>query len=241
MGGNVFKDLVTGESLTKRINRIDVAATLKTIENITKLNLMDNMLGSTGVAETSGDLDVAVDSNAITKEQLTDILTKWVKYKWPDDPVKTWVAKTGISVHFRAPIRGFPELGYVQVDFMFGDPNWLKWSLRGETTPGFAGRHRHILLSNLAKNNGVRWSPNNGVMTRNTGIVLTSNIDAVASYILGNDATIKDVDNIDNIMHYTMKHLSWQKMIAEAEETLSHEGISLLERYDIDRQRISTP
>lgn len=235
MGGNVFKDLVTGESLTKRINRIDVAATLKTIEYTTKLNLLDNMLGSTGVAETSGDLDVAVDSNEITKEQLTDILTKWIKYKWPDDPVKSWIAKTGISVHFRAPIRGFPKIGFVQVDFMFGDPVWLKWSLRGESTPGFAGRHRHILMSNLAKNRGYRWSANNGVMTRDTGIVLTNNPEVVPSYLLGIDATIKDVDNIDNIMHYIMKRPKWQTLIAEAEETLSHEGISLLERYDIDR------
>jgi hypothetical protein len=235
MGGNVFKDPVTGESLTKRINRIDVAATLKTIEHITKLNLLDNMLGTAGVAETSGDLDVAVDSNSTTKDQLIDTLTKWVAYKWPDDPVKSWVAKTGISVHFRAPIRGFPELGFVQVDFMFGDPTWLKWSLRGETTPGFSGRHRHILMANLAKNRGYRWSANNGVMTRDTGIVLTNAPEVVPSYLLGIDATIKDVDNIDNIMHYIMKRPAWQRMIAEAEETLSHEGFSLLERYDIDR------
>lgn len=235
MGGNVFKDLVTGESLTKRIDRTDVAATLKTIENLTKLNLMDNLLGTAGVAETSGDLDVAVDRNSTTKEQLIDTLTKWIAYKWPDDPVKSWVAKTGISVHFRAPIRGFPELGFVQVDFMFGDSTWLKWSLRGETTPGFSGRHRHILLANLAKNRGYRWSANNGVMTRDTGIVLTNVPDVVPSYLLGIDATIKDVDNIDNIMHYIMKRPAWQRMIAEAEETLSHEGFSLLERYDIDR------
>jgi hypothetical protein len=241
MGGNVFKDPVTGKSLTKRINRIDVLPTLKTLEHITKLDLQDNILGTTGVSETSGDLDVAVDVTLTSKDQLTDILTKWAKHNWPDDPVKNWVAKTGISVHFRAPICGDSNQGFVQVDFMFGNPVWLKWSLRGEITPGFAGRHRHILMSNLAKNRGYRWSANNGVMTRDTGIVLTNTPEAVSSYVLGIDATIKDVDNIDSIMHYIKKFPSWQTMISEAEETLSHEGISLLERYDIDRQRISTP
>ena len=235
MGGNAFKNTVTGESLTKRINRADVAATLKTLENLTKLNLRDNMLGTTGVAETSGDLDVAVDTSVITKQQLIDILTKWVNYKWPDDPVKSWISKTGISVHFRAPIRGSEDLGYVQVDFMFGDPEWLKWSLRGETSQGLLGRHRHILLSNLAKSRGFRWSPNSGVMTRDTGVILTSKPEAIASYVLGNDASIKDLDSIDSIMYYIMQKPNWEHIIAEAEETLSHEGISLIERYKIDR------
>lgn len=235
MGGNVFKDPVSGESLTTRIKRIDVAATLTTLENITKLNLRDNMLGTTGVAETSGDLDVAVDGSVMTKQQLVETLSKWVEHTWPDTPVKTWVMKTGISVHFRTPIRGITDQGFVQVDFMFGDPAWLKWSLRGETTAGFAGRHRHILMSNLAKNRGFRWSANNGVMTRDTGNILTSKPEAVASYLLGIDATIKDIDNIDNIMHYVMKNPDWQNTICEAEETLSHEGISILERYAVDR------
>lgn len=234
MGGNVFKDSVTGESLTTRIKQIDVAATLQILENITNLSLRDNMLGTTGVAESSGDLDVAVDNTVITKQELVETLTDWIEYKWPDTPVKAWVAKTGISVHFRTPIRGVADLGFVQVDFMFGDPDWLKWSLRGETTPGFAGRHRHILMANLAKNHGFRWSANNGVMTRNTGCVLTATPAAVPSYLLGGDATIKDIDNIDNIMHYVMKNPDWQNTVSEAEETLSHEGISILERYAVD-------
>jgi hypothetical protein len=235
MGGNAFKDPATGESLTKRINRADIPATLKTLENLTKLNLRDNMLGTTGISETSGDLDVAVDSTVMSKQQLVDLLTRWVNYKWPNDPVKSWISKTGISVHFRTPIRGFQDLGFVQVDFMFGDPEWLKWSLRGETSPGLLGRHRHILMSNLAKARGFRWSPNSGVMTRDTGMVLTSNPAATASYILGNDASIEDLDNVDSIMYYIMQKPNWEHTIAEAEETLSHEGISLIERYKIDR------
>lgn len=235
MGGNVFKDAVTGESLTKRINRIDVAATLKTLENITKLDLQNNMLGTTGVAETSGDLDVAVDQEHMSKQQLFEMLSGWVDYKWPNTLKKSWLAKTGITVHFRTPIRGFEDQGFVQVDFMFGNIDWLKWSLRGESTPGFKGSHRHILLSNLAKGKGYRWSPNSGVMTRDTGVVLTNQPEAAASYLLGLDATIKDLDNIDSIMHYIMKKPKWEQMISEAEETLSHDGISFIERYKLDR------
>lgn len=240
MGGNVFKDPATGESLTKRIDRIDVAPTVKLLEVLTGLDLWDNLLGTAGKAETSGDIDVAVDETLRSKDDLVTLLTRWSDYRYSDGPATQWVRKSGISVHHRTAIRGTDALGFVQVDFMFGDPGWLKWSLRGESTPGFAGRHRHILLSNLAKNNNVRWSPNKGVMTRNTNIILSTNTDAVAKYLLDNDATSKDLDNIDSIMYYIMKFPKWQQLIVEAEETLSHEGISLLERYDVDRQRIPT-
>jgi hypothetical protein len=72
-------------------------------------------------------------------------------------------------------------------------------------------------------------------MTRDTGMTLTNKPEAVASYLLGIDATIEDVDNIDNIMHYIMKHPNWELMVSEAAETLSYDGISLIERYKLDR------
>ena len=59
-GGNIFKN-AEGQPATQRINQADVEPTLKWLEKITGLNHVDNMLGSTGIKPTSGDLDVAVD------------------------------------------------------------------------------------------------------------------------------------------------------------------------------------
>jgi len=234
MGGNVFKD-GAGNLLTQRISRGDVSTTVTWLELLTKnYKLNDSLLGTTGVAESSGDIDIAIPDYK-EKSELVAQLTRWVTHQHPEDPIRSWIHKTGISVHFRTPICGNNMLGFVQTDFMFGNVDWLKWSLRGETTPGFKGRHRHILLSNLAKGRGVRWSPNSGVMTRDTGMTLTNKPEAVASYLLGIDATIEDVDNIDNIMHYIMKHPNWELMVSEAAETLSYDGISLIERYKLDR------
>ena len=64
-GGNVFK-LADGSEATQRINKADVIPTVQWLEQLTGLNLVDNMLGSTGYKETSGDLDLAVDVSKIT-------------------------------------------------------------------------------------------------------------------------------------------------------------------------------
>ena len=65
-GGNIFK----GDLATVRINQADVLPTVVWLEKYTGLPLQDNMLGTTGRKDTSGDLDLGVDNKSITKEQL---------------------------------------------------------------------------------------------------------------------------------------------------------------------------
>ena len=72
-GGNIFKDPQTKEPLTKRIDKADVIPTLQWLEKITNLPHEDFMLGTTGKKDTSGDLDVAVNQEEVTKEDLVKI------------------------------------------------------------------------------------------------------------------------------------------------------------------------
>ena len=75
-GGNVFKD-GDGRALTQRINQTDVKSTLAWLEEMLPgLDLQNNTLGSTGIKDTSGDLDIAVDAKQLTKEQLITQLTR---------------------------------------------------------------------------------------------------------------------------------------------------------------------
>ncbi len=231
MGGNVFKD-GSGNLMTQRINRDDVPTTVVWLELLIKHPFLDrNLLGTTGISETSGDLDIAISSYTRDKEGLVKTLTDWVQHFHPNDPVRNWIHKSGISVHFRTPICGNEHLGFVQTDFMFGDVEWLKWSLRGEYGTGFKGRHRQILLASIAKARGFRWSANNGVMTRDTSIVLTNKPDAVATYILGSNCTAADLESVDTIMHRVLQCENYKSLISEAEESFSHEGLSLLDKY----------
>ena len=107
-GGNVFKD-EQGQSATVRISRENVVPTVQWLEQLTGLNLQDNMLGSTGRAETSGDLDLGVDATKVSKDLLIDVLLK----KGID---RNDIRKSGDAVHLKTPILGDASNGYVQTD-----------------------------------------------------------------------------------------------------------------------------
>ena len=150
-GGNIFKDPETKQPVTQRIDRQDVDTTLAWLEKITNLPHRDFKLGTTGRKETSGDLDIAVNQNEVTKEDMIQRLIAWVQKNKPDEDPKQWIRKSGISVHFKTPINGDESNGYVQTDLMFGDPQWMKWSLRGASGDSpYSGAHRQIMMSSIA-------------------------------------------------------------------------------------------
>jgi hypothetical protein len=118
-GGNVFKD-AQGQPLTQRIKQGDIASTVAWLETITGLDLSHDRdeagipvkwLGSTGKKPDSGDLDLAVDANEITKAELKGQLDAWAA-KNKQDP-KDWCRLTGEAVHFKTPIQGDPRRGFV--------------------------------------------------------------------------------------------------------------------------------
>jgi hypothetical protein len=226
-GGNIFKTQ-DGNPLTQRINRADVAPTVKWLEQLTGLPLAKRMLGTTGKATSSSDLDLAVDANKISKDELIQRLVPWAK-KQGGDP-KSWIKKSGDSVHLRTPIKGDPANGFVQTDFMFGEPDWMTFSLRGGTEGSpYKGMHRHILLASIAKAKGYRWSYKNGLANRETGETITKDPKAIAEILLGPDATPKDLESVESILAKAKQSPNYQELVADARETLGREGIKLPE------------
>lgn len=200
-GGNIFKG-PSGEILTQRIQRSDIEPTIRWMEEITGLPLMGNTLGSVGKKESSGDLDIAVDQTAITKDELVNRLTAWVKTQG-DDP-KDWIKKSGISVHFKSPIRGNPQLGFVQTDFMFGDDiEQMKFGLfaAGEASR-FSGADRNLLMSSVAKSlpGDFKYSWQKGLIKRSTSEPLSKDPDEIARVLLGKDYDRSDLDSVETIM-----------------------------------------
>jgi len=223
-GGNVFKD-PSGKILTHRINKPDVIPTINWLEKLTGLKLVDNTLGTTGIKDSSGDLDLAVDVSTISKEQLSAILIKWA-IKTKHDP-KEFVKKTGDSVHFKTPILGNEENGFVQTDFMFGDPAWMKWSMRGEPEP-YRGMQRHVLLASIAKYKNLKWSYKNGLVDRSTDKIVSKNPKEIAKILLGVDATEKDLENIPTIINKIKSDPNYDAMTAEARQTLKQQYNAIL-------------
>ena len=82
-GGNIFRG-PAGGSETIRIKRDDVDPTLEWLEGILGIDLVDFKLGTTGKKETSGDLDIAVDENKVSKDDLDAKLMAWVNENHPE-------------------------------------------------------------------------------------------------------------------------------------------------------------
>lgn len=239
MSGNVFKD-DAGSVLTKRIDKADVLPTIVWLEKITGLELTDNLLGTTGKNASSGDLDIAVNANQVDKNEFANNLADYIK-KQGSDP-KQWIKKSGVSVHFKTPIKGNEDLGYVQADFMFGEPEWMKWSMQGgkEGSP-YKGAHRHILLASIAKSKGLKWSFQNGLVNRETNDIITKDPNEIAKKLLGQMANPKDLESVESILNIITKLPNYEGLVADARETLAKDGVELPKAAQIESVATGTP
>ena len=160
---------------------------------------MDNMLGSTGQKPTSGDLDLAVDPKTIGKDNLVAKLTKWAESHGFDP--KEWIRKSGVSVHFKAPITGREDQGYIQTDFMFVEkPDFSKFLMRADPASEYKGVTRNVLMNSIAKAAGYKLSPNSGLLSRVDNSFITDQPEQIAKYILNKGATEKDLFSVEAIL-----------------------------------------
>ena len=222
-GGNVFKS-TTGSPDTIRINKSDVEPTVKWLEHVTGLPLIDRMLGTTGKKQSSSDLDLAVDDSKISKDELVNKLSNWSieNNQVPKDNIK----KTGDSVHFKTPILGNPINGYVQTDFMFGDPTWMMWSMRGgQDKSEYKGMYRHVLLASIAKYKNLKWSYKSGLVDRETNQIVSKNPDVISRILLGNDSIPSDLDYFETILSKIKNNKDYEKMVSDARDTLLKYGV----------------
>jgi hypothetical protein len=228
-GGNIFKD-EQGTPVTTRISRNDVDPTLAWLEKVTGLNHVDNKLGSTGIKDSSGDLDVAIDSSKVDKQELFDKLNAWKMKNHPDDTTRQWVAKSGISVHFKTPINGNPNNGYVQTDLMFGNPEAMKFAFKG-TGDGtvYKGAHRAIMIASMAKARGMKWSPGKGLLDRETNDLVASAPDEVAVALLGQGANRADMDSVEKIVKKIRNSPDYDALTADAFANFEKQGLPLPE------------
>ena len=217
-GGNVFK-LTDGQPATTRISRENVVPTVQWLEQLTGLNLVDNMLGSTGRKETSGDLDLGIDETKITKDVLIQqLLKRGVK---AED-----IKKSGDSVHLKTPILGDKSNGYVQTDFMFGDPEFQKFALNtGESD--YKGVHRAILLASIAKAQGMKWSYKNGLVDRETNEIITKNPAEIAEKLI--NGTTADLSSVESIVKKIKALPNYEELVKDAREAFERDKLTLPE------------
>ena len=222
--GNIFKN-PDGSEETTRINKTDIPSTVKWLEGITGLPISDNLLGSGGKKETSGDLDIAVDESKISKDKLVSILTSWCT-KNNVDP-KKFIRKSGISVHFKAPIKGDPRNGYVQSDFMFGDLGWLKFTMfsAGDASK-YKGQLRRILMQSIAKAKGYTIG-GNALINRETKQVVSRDPQQIATLLLGPNSSPSDLDSVETMMNKIKNSPDFEALTKEASDFFQKQGLTL--------------
>jgi hypothetical protein len=209
-GGNIFSD--------RRINKSEIIPTIKSLEELTGLPLLNNTLGSTGKRESSGDIDLVIDSTKVNKDEfIKNLVSKGV------DP--TSLKKTGIEVAYKAPIidsTGNKTDDHIQVDFMFSeDPEFLKFYYANNEDV-HKGSARNILLAAIAKSKNLTLSMK-GLADRETKQIITKDPIAVTKKVLGEDATLENIHNVKSILTYLKKHHSDEEIkaiIEPAEETI---------------------
>jgi len=219
-GGNIFKT-ADGQPATTRIARDNVVPTVQWLEQLTGLNLVDNMLGSTSRKETSGDLDLGVDSTKISKEVLIQQLLR-------QGIPQTDIRKTGDSVHLKTPILGDPSNGYVQTDFMFSDnPQFQSFSYAGTGAGEFKGVHRNILLASIAKALDMKWSPKFGLVNRETNEVISNNPQEIAKTLV--NGTVQDLASVETIVNKIKNQANYEQLVADAREYFARDNLVLPE------------
>lgn len=139
-GGNAFP---TNKSL-RRIKRQEIIPTLEWLEtllnipNLTQDYMKTHLFGSTLKQDDSGDIDIVLniipdDKPFIKTNDVvfdTDILrtiASKIRTTLGNEYVNTKGIKTG-QIHILLPIEGKDDNGFVQVDFLIGDPEWLRFS-----------------------------------------------------------------------------------------------------------------
>ena len=233
-GGNVFKD-ATGRALTQRINQTDVKSTLAWLEQMLPgLDLQNNTLGSTGIKDTSGDLDIAVDTTELSKEQLIQQLASWATSQ--NLKPEEWIKKTGTAVHFKTPINGNPKMGYVQTDFMFlNNIPWSKFVLGAMPVDSkYKGRERNVLMNSIAKSMGYKLNQIAGIADRATDKIITDDPDKVAKMLLNKTATRQDLASVESILQSLSTDSRREEKLTDFKQHMEREGLPFMESTDVN-------
>jgi hypothetical protein len=226
-GGNVFKNN-DGQAVTQRINQTDVKPTLNWLEQILNLDLQNNTLGSTGLKPTSGDLDVAVDISQISPDQLVAELTQWCNSH--QLKAQEYIKKGGGQIHFKTPITGNPDKGYVQTDFMFMKNLGVgKFFLAAPANSEYSGRDRHIMFNSIAKPLGYKIVPREGLVNRADNSVVETDPDKIAKILLGKSATKEDLYSVETMVQALQNDAQRDAKLADARAFFSKEGVPFFE------------
>ncbi len=129
----------------------EIEPTLDYLEKSLGMELKNNVLGSVGKKEFSGDIDVAID---VEPDAMPELLDKLKTNPDIIDIAKSSVIMTKVKIANYDPNKKSDRArtGFVQLDFMPGNPGWMKtyYHSPGEGESQYKGVYRNIMLATVA-------------------------------------------------------------------------------------------
>ena len=129
----------------------EIKPTLDMLEKSLGIDLNNFTLGSVGKRQFSGDIDVALN---LPPEELPAFVEKLKKNPLIKDIAKSSVIMTKVEIQNfnKEQTDGRPRTGFVQVDFMPGDPGWMKtyYHSPSEDESKYKGVFRNIMIASMA-------------------------------------------------------------------------------------------
>lgn len=129
----------------------EINPTLEVLERALGIDLKNNVLGSVGKKEFSGDIDVALQ---IDPDDIPAFIDRLKATPGILDIDKSSVIMTKVQIQNYDSTKQTtkPRTGYVQVDFMMGDPGWLKtyYHSPSDKESKYKGVFRNIMIATIA-------------------------------------------------------------------------------------------
>lgn len=128
----------------------EIEPTLDALEKSLGIDLKNNVLGSVGKKEFSGDIDVAIQ---VDPDKIPDLVKKIEASPLVKDIAKSSVIMTSVDIvnYDASKQTSKPRTGKVQVDFMPGDPGWMKtyYHSPSEKESKYKGVFRNIMIATI--------------------------------------------------------------------------------------------
>ena len=196
-GGNIFQN--TADFDQKIIP--DMMKQINNVMKVTGAKALPIGSGATPIpGKISGDLDMIVDAGTIMKHfKVKDTKNAKIELEKLFQQAGFETRKSGQIVHVKTNIGDTTQ----QVDIMVVDNGETAQQFHVHNIPQgspYKGVHKQILIADLAKNKGMKWSPYKGLVNRETNELISSNIDEIAKLLLGPQATKENLGSVEHIV-----------------------------------------
>ena len=196
-GGNIFQGTADFDQklipdMMKQINGVMTKAGVKALP-----------IGS-GATPTpgkiSGDLDMIADAGQLIKRfKAPDVKTAKVELEKMFQQAGFETKKTGQIVHVKTNVGDSAQ----QVDIMVVDNGETASKFHVHNIPKgspYKGVHKQIMIADLAKEKGFKWSPYKGLVNRDTNELVSNDLENIAKQLIGPNATASDLGSVESIL-----------------------------------------